>query len=120
LKSKLDEVLDLLRFDEGRQRAGSEAAERARLLDPASILRDEAEARRFHRYRGEYRSTFHRAHQGLLTVLKRDAAEGCDGTRLEGDGADGRGSDEGDLGATLVGGIGFPKRTQPRDGRSCG
>jgi len=33
LKSKLDEVLDLLRFDEGRQRAGSEAAERARLLD---------------------------------------------------------------------------------------
>ena len=57
----------------------SDASSRARALDRALVLKDEAEARLFFRYHSESRSTFHRAYKELVATLERDAAGLVDG-----------------------------------------
>ena len=53
--------------------AESDAKERGRALDRASVLQDERQARLHLRYHGEARSTFHRAYKELVATLERDA-----------------------------------------------
>src|SRR4051794_19018930 len=62
-----------------RRAEPADASSRARALDRALVLQDEAEARLFFRYHAESRSTFHRAYKDLVATLERDAA-GLDGS----------------------------------------
>jgi hypothetical protein len=81
------DMLTTLRREEAELEAGIESLERARVLEPALILQDPDQARLYHRYQGEYRASFHRAHQALMAVLKRDAAADveCEVEAPEGD-----------------------------------
>src|SRR4051794_12686832 len=67
-----------------RRAEPSDASSRARALDKALVLKDEAEARLFFRYHSESRSTFHRAYKELVATLERDEAGLGDG---DGDGS---------------------------------
>jgi hypothetical protein len=60
--------------------AESDAKERARALDRASVLKDQEQARLHLRYHAEARSTFHRAYKELVATLERDALGETDPT----------------------------------------
>jgi hypothetical protein len=72
LAGRVADQLALLRATEARVRADRDEPERDRVLDLALTLSDETEARLFFRYRGESRTTFHRAYRELVGALKRE------------------------------------------------
>jgi hypothetical protein len=66
-----EKILALIATEKGL--GESDAKERARALDRASVLKDQEQARLHLRYHAEARSTFHRAYKELVATLERDA-----------------------------------------------